>query len=446
MYHRLPRLDPRARAHWLCCARGRRIIDLVFSFYSPYLGKPFAILCGCCGSIFCCDPFHFPSRIQDVRPAASHLPHLGASASAAADHAGLGSSTSAPRLLGGAGAAPASMSPSRLNPLHGVASSGAYLPRGSVAALLSATSSSATALAALGPSVAAGGTAVLSSTLPSPYVPSPASLGAGGVRAGAASSASIGGSGRLRVEHGYYAGAFVSLAAHALLSVGHREARRIYNRGRLEAEGSAGVIFCGVGSNLSSETGTPILLGLAEGGASRTKRDESGNSGQTFIESLRLSLDALEAVARGEFVYLTPIRARGRAGIVCTDGAVVGHENLYDLRVVEHKRTNPQDYCTLSDAGIVHVSKKTVDWRARARSVIAGSRVRRGFAVAPGFKTAISARVGCLFGGALLCSLCSSRISYAPLPRHQHAANTHHRHTIVAVFWRGQRIHAARTV
>jgi hypothetical protein len=151
------------------------------------------------------------------------------------------------------------------------------------------------------------------------------------------------------------------------LSHGELEARRIYDRRAREAAGGAGVVQA-VGTNAAAETGAAIQLGdvegaLAEGGARGRggRRGGAGGGGgledaQSFLESLRLPVASLEALAAGDFLYLMPLRARGRHGVTSPSGAVVGHENCYDLRVVDHRHTDPDSYFTLSDSGIVHVS------------------------------------------------------------------------------------------
>lgn len=169
----------------------------------------------------------------------------------------------------------------------------------------------------------------------------------------AASAAAAAAAGRVRVRSGFYAGALVSDAAFKLLSIGEAESRRIYDRRSREAAGGSGVVQA-VGTNAAAESGAAIQLGDAEGhAASRAASVRPTGEVQTFIESLRLPLSSLEAVAHGDFVYLMPIRARGRHGVTSTSGAVVGHENAYDLRVVDHRHTDAGDHFTLSSAGLV---------------------------------------------------------------------------------------------
>lgn len=180
--------------------------------------------------------------------------------------------------------------------------------------------------------------------------------GAGAVDAAAgaaASAAAAAAAGRVRVRAGFYAGALVSDAAFKLLSIGEAEARRIYDRRSREAAGGSGVVQA-VGTNAAAESGAAIQLGDAEGhAASRAAAGRPTGEVQTFIESLRLPLSSLEALAHGDFVYLMPIRALGRHGVTSTSGAVVGHENAYDLRVVDHRHTDAGDHFTLSAAGLV---------------------------------------------------------------------------------------------
>jgi hypothetical protein len=274
-------------------------------------------------------------------------------------------------------ASAAATSPSRLNPLQGVGASGGAgnvrtlamsgtaagsvaQTRASAARLLSSTVSIPAALAVSGRGgLGSASAAALGS----------AASGAGGGSSGSGLGAAAGGGaalGRIRVSHGYYAGAVISEAAQALLSHGELEARRIYDRRAREAAGGAGVVQA-VGTNAAAETGAAIQLGdvegsLVEGGARGGRRGGASGGGgledaQSFLESLRLPLASLEALAAGDFLYLMPIRARGRHGVMSPSGTVVGHENCYDLRVVDHRHTDPDSYFTLSDSGIVHVSE-----------------------------------------------------------------------------------------
>lgn len=63
----------------------------------------------------------------------------------------------------------------------------------------------------------------------------------------------------------------------------------------------------------------------------------------TFIESLCLPVAVLESLTRGDFVYCK------RKG-----GAL--DSNAYQLCVVDHKDVSTTDYCTVSQAGVTHVS------------------------------------------------------------------------------------------
>ena len=64
---------------------------------------------------------------------------------------------------------------------------------------------------------------------------------------------------------------------------------------------------------------------------------------QTFVESLNLPPAVLESLTRGDFVY-------------CERASSDIDSNAYQLRVVDHKGVSSTDYCTVSQAGITHVS------------------------------------------------------------------------------------------
>lgn len=248
--------------------------------------------------------------------------------------------------MGSVGSSPprnGSGSPTKLQPLNGTGT--ATFQRTSAAtAILSSSSSLPASMAATSTSaLAAAATGKLDGT--------------------AAANAAASSFGTHRVTHGFYAGQLVSEAAFKLLQHGEAEARRVYDKRAREASGGAGVVQ-GVGANALVDSGAPIQLGTTEGssaprGSTRTGRGGAGvDEQQSFIESLRMPLTQLEALANGDFVYLMPIKVKGRHGVTTTNGTVVGHENSYDLRIVDHKHTAPESYFTLSNTGLVHVSNR----------------------------------------------------------------------------------------
>ena len=61
----------------------------------------------------------------------------------------------------------------------------------------------------------------------------------------------------------------------------------------------------------------------------------------TFTESLNLDRNTLKEFLEGNFLYMEPMKDA---------------QSVYDLAVINHSETNPEDYHTMSRAGITHFS------------------------------------------------------------------------------------------
>jgi hypothetical protein len=147
------------------------------------------------------------------------------------------------------------------------------------------------------------------------------------------------------VKSGFYAGQYLSDKALQVIEVGRKAAAYIHEKRRRDAGGDG--VLVSMGTNASVGEGAALLYNprAAVAEAQAAAAAVAAEVRETFIESLHLPPHALEALAKGNFLYLKRVRLQYDF-------------NVYDLAVVDHKETDPEDYFTVSSEGVTHVSPR----------------------------------------------------------------------------------------